>query len=212
MTSTTFSNSNVDGVKITRTRVDELLAIMNNAAIQGMPEGVALNTYRLNIKLTRNHNELEFDSLEEMDSVLADFPEWRHPTAMDLAVTAFKHGYSSTLNRKPGDILDFARSMSVRFKSGSPCYVYASGDTTRWGLTTGSLLESQLRKYRGWHRFSRSLLVLTIIAVAAALFPITVNTLWFLPPALFTLSFTLLVMAGMPLGRWFYRNRINLGK
>lgn len=213
MTSTTYSNSKVDGVLITRKRVNELIAIMHGAAYQGVPEGASLSLYKISIKLTRAHNELEFDTLEEMDSVLADFPEWRHPASMDLGITAYNHGYLAPLSgQRNSSRLDFARTMSLRFKANNACHVYASGDTTRWGLTTGSLMESQLRKYRTWRRWSRSLLVLAIVVAAALVSPAVIHTVWFLPPALLTLSFTLLVMSGMPLGRWFYKNKISLGK
>jgi hypothetical protein len=205
MTGTNYSNSKVNGVAISRPRLSQLLHIMQNASRQGMSSDAKIDYENLIVKLKRRHNELEFDSVEEMDATLKDFPEWHRPDSMEISLTAVNHSYSTRPYKS------FARSTRLVIKPDDACSVYAGGEASRWGLTTGSLLESQLRTFRGWHRWNRLYALLAVVLISTVWAAFALGTIWFLVPSLFGAILVCLILAGMPLGRWFRVNRISLG-
>lgn len=207
MTLNTFTSTAVSGVRLTRDSIDEFRRIVDQANVGGTttaPSGYQGRRV-FSVEVKRAHNSMEFDSIDELDAVVTDFPEWRTPDSIKITS---EFSDVSTYNRSS---LVYRRTV-LSMERGGKCNVYVSGDTNRWALTTGSLVESFLRKHRGIQRWYRSLVVIMLLAFLAVTLPVVVGSWWFASIAIPTLIFTVLLMAGMPLGNLLDANSISLRK
>lgn len=207
MTLNTFSSSGISGVRITRDVIDELKQVVVQASTSGLkPGGGSYRGLRdFTVKVERGSNSMEFDSMEELDSVVADFPEWRYPDKISIT-SACSEGGSSAFG---GFVY---RRVNLNLSRTGKCNVFVGGDTNRWALTTGALVESLLRQNRGIHRFYRALVVLMLLATLAVTLPMLVGSLWFVVASLLGIAGVALLLAGMPLGKLLDTNVIELCK